>query len=67
MRIQEGYYLEAITNWLQIKERELQKVINEIEIRAASADYKETIISKLEQSVGRLEREGHQVMNSLIQ
>jgi hypothetical protein len=44
---------------LQRKEGELKLVTGELEYRASQDDYKDLLISKLQQIIGKIDKEGH--------
>lgn len=58
LKAQELNYYNAIKEYLRKKELEIVSVTNELSHKAATADYKEILIEKLQKTVSRLENEG---------
>ena len=60
---QEQAHLDSVNSFLQRKEGELKLVTGELAYRASQDDYKDLLISKLQQIIGKIDKEGHQVLD----
>lgn len=55
--------MSSVSTYLKRKEQELKSVTDELTYRATTNDYKDTLISKLQMVISKLEVEGHEVLD----
>lgn len=66
LKKQEQSYLKAVTGFLRIKEKELKAVTEELTLKATKDDYKDSLITRLQNCIEKLETEGGAILTNVI-